>query len=189
MQGWSCASGVTLIELLLVVAMLSIALSFSAAPFKDRIEDLRSASAMRHLSSFFSMARQEALVRQQAVTVCALTEERRCNRVWGARSSIAAFIDTDSDRTLDTDEKLLREIRWPLKGGELSWRASLARHHLKFEVNGGTWQNGTLYYCPSSLDARKARALVISHSGRNYMPGDSNGDGIREDRKGKNLRC
>lgn len=183
------ASGFTLIELLLVVAALAVALGISAAPFRDRVEDLRSATAMRHLSSLFAMARQEALIRQRPVTVCALTAEKRCTRIWNINRSIAAFIDKNDNRRLDSGDTLLREIRWPLVGGELSWRASLARNYLRFETNGGTWQNGTLYYCPNSRDARKARALVMSHSGRNYMPGDSNGDGIREDREGRNLRC
>jgi hypothetical protein len=86
-------------------------------------------------------------------------------------------------------EPLLRELRWPLRGGELSWRASLARGYIEFEDSGATWQNGTLYYCPDSRDARHARALVLSHSGRSYLTVDSNGDGIREDRRGRNLRC
>lgn len=181
--------GFTLIELLIVLAILSIALGLTAAPFAKRIDDARSATAMRHFSSLFALARQEALIRQRPVTVCALTAESRCSRVWTDNPAVVVFIDGNDNRRLDADEQPLREIQWPLIGGELSWRASLARDHLRFEPNGGTWQNGTLYYCPKSRDARQARALVISHSGRNYMPGDSNGDGIREDRQGRNLRC
>lgn len=182
-------SGFTLIEVLLVLSMLAIALNITAPQFRDRIEDLRSASAMRHLSSLFSLARQEALIRQRPVIVCALTDDQRCHRNWTENSTIAVFIDQNNDRRLDSSDKKLKELQWPLKRGEISWRASLARNYLQFESNGGTWQNGTLYYCPVSLDARKARALVISHSGRNYKTIDSNGDGIREDRSGKNLRC
>ncbi|MFT4768954.1 MAG: type IV fimbrial biogenesis protein FimT [Glaciecola sp.] len=185
----SLPSGFTLIELLLVVAMLSIALGITLAPLAKRVDDLRSATAMRHLSSVFALARQEALIRQRPITVCALAPDKRCNRQWTDNRSIAVFIDGNDNLRLDDTELRLREIRWPLTGGELSWRASLAKNHLTFEPNGGTWQNGTLYYCPKSRDARQARALVISHSGRNYMPGDSNGDGIREDREGRNLRC
>ncbi|WOJ96485.1 GspH/FimT family pseudopilin [Congregibacter brevis] len=185
----NASSGFTLIEVLLVLSMLAISLSLTAPPFKDRIEDLRSASAMRHLASLFALARHEALIRQRPVIVCALTAEQKCHRNWTANSNIAVFIDQNNDRRLDNSDQVLKELRWPLKGGEISWRASLARNYLQFESNGGTWQNGTLYYCPSSLDARKARALVISHSGRNYKTVDSNGDGIREDRSGRNLRC
>ncbi|WP_439100715.1 GspH/FimT family pseudopilin [Congregibacter sp.] len=181
--------GFTLIELLIITTILSITLGLTAAPLAKRIDELRSASAMRHLASLFSLARQEALLRQEAITVCALNTAKRCHRQWTDSHSIAVFIDSNNNRRLDVNDQLIRAIQWPLTGAELSWRASLARNHLRFEPNGGTWQNGTLYYCPKSRDARQARALVISHSGRNYLPSDSNGDGIREDRQGRNLRC
>jgi type IV fimbrial biogenesis protein FimT len=184
----------TLIELLLVLAVLGIALQLTAAPFSHRLADLRSATAMRHLSSLFAFARQEALIRRRPVTVCALATDDSasspaCDRNWQDGHVITVFIDTNENRRRDSSEIALREIRWPLKDGELSWRASLARPYINFESSGGTWQNGTLYYCPASRDARQARAMVISHSGRTYLPGDSNGDGIREDRTGRNLRC
>jgi type IV fimbrial biogenesis protein FimT len=179
----------TLIELLIVCACLAITLQITAAPFADAIADARSASAMRHLSSLLNYARQEAVLRGTPVTVCALTPTGRCSRDWLDDHRIAVFVDGDSNRRLGSQERILRELRWPLENGELSWRASLARSYIEFENNGATWQNGTLYYCPASRDARQARALVLSQSGRSYLPGDSNEDGIREDRNGRNLRC
>ena len=107
----------------------------------------------------------------------------------GRRHVIELFLDTNGNRRRDADEAVLRSLRWPLAHGELSWRASLARPYLVFEETGGTWQNGTLYYCPMNRDARFARALVISHSGRGYLAVDRNGDGLREDRAGRNLSC
>lgn len=179
----------TLIELLIVCACLAIALQITAAPFAGAIADARSATAMRHLSSLFSYARQEAILRGTPVTVCALTPADSCSRDWLKDHRIVVFVDTDEDRRLAPHEQVLRQLRWPMRNGELSWRASLARRYIEFENNGATWQNGTLYYCPRTRDARFARALVISHSGRGYLTIDSNGDGLREDRLGRNLSC
>lgn len=183
------AQGLTLIELLLAVSILAIALRLTAPGFAQAITALRSESALREISTLLALARHEALLTGREITVCGVGADGRCSRLWDAEHVITVFEDRDADRQPGPGDRLIRQIRWPLKGGELSWRASLARPYLTFETTGGTWQNGTLYYCPNSRDARQARALVLSHSGRSYMPGDGDGDGIREDRNGRNLRC
>lgn len=189
MDSSTSSQGFTFIELLVLLTVLAITLPMAGAVFQERVQEQRSASAMNHVRTLFSTAREHALMTGKTVTVCALTEAGQCSRDWQAPRTIVVFIDANEDHRFAEPERLLREIRWPLTNGELSWRASLARNYINFEGNGGTWQNGTLYYCPDSRDARKARALVLSHSGRSYLPGDSNGDGIREDRTGRNLRC
>lgn len=189
MTGTASPRGFTLIELLLLVAVIAITLPMAGAVFQERLAEYRSASAMAHVRTVFAVAREQAVMTGKTVTVCALTASGRCSRDWQHPGTIAAFVDTNGDHRYASGDRLIRQIQWPLKTGELSWRASLARNYIDFESNGGTWQNGTLYYCPESRDARAARALVLSHSGRSYLPGDSNDDGIREDRLGRNLRC
>ncbi|MEM6300808.1 MAG: GspH/FimT family pseudopilin [Pseudomonadota bacterium] len=183
------ASGFTLIELLLVLSILAIALGLGGPAMEKLQERVRSHAAMQGLASLLSLARQEAILRGRPITVCGVDSAGNCTRNWGSDHIITVFDDSNSDGKPSNNEEVLREMRWALIGAELSWRASLARRYLRFEAHGGTWQNGTLYYCPNSHDARQAKALVMSHSGRSYMPGDSTGDGIREDRTGRNLRC
>ena len=179
----------TLLELLLVLSIVAIALGLTGPGMAKLLSQFRSQAAMEGIVSLLALARQEAILRNHPVTVCAARDDGRCERDWSKDNAITAFIDSNEDGRLSPGETVLRQISWPLENAELSWRASLGRRYLRFEVQGGTWQNGTLYYCPGSRDARQARALVLSHSGRAYLPGDSNGDGIREDRAGRNLRC
>lgn len=181
--------GMTLIELLAVLSIVAISAQLFGITFQSALANMRSASAMRHIASIMALARHEAILRRRPVTVCAVDATDRCQRDWQKNHRITAFIDDNENRRYEPGEVKLREITWPLQDGTLSWRASLARPYLEFEETGATWQNGTLFYCPASRDARQARALVISQSGRNYLPGDTNGDGIREDRTGRNLRC
>lgn len=183
------ALGLTLIELLLVLVVLSISLQLTGASFAKRIAEARSASAMHKLSTLFSYARQEAVMRGTPITVCLIDAVGKCQRYWLEGYPVTVFIDSNKNRRYEVGETLLRQIHWPMRGAELSWRASLARTYIEFTETGGTWQNGTLYYCPDSRDARQARALVVNHAGRSYLTTDSNGDGIREDREGRNLRC
>lgn len=183
------ASGLTLIELMLVLIVIGISLQLTGASFAEKIADTRSASAMRNVSTLFSYARQEAVMRRKPTTVCLIDADGKCQRFWFEGYPITVFIDSNENRRYELGETLLRQIQWPMRGAELSWRASLARPYIVFTETGGTWQNGTLFYCPDSRDARQARALVINHAGRSYQTVDSNGDGIREDRGGRNLRC
>ena len=182
-------AGFTLLELLIVVAVLAISLQLTTVSFAPHLREMRSAAAMNHVAGLFAYARHEALLRRTPVTVCVLDTGSKCSRTWLPGYRLIAFIDSNGNRRLEPSDVLLREADWPMSNAELSWRASLARPYVAFLETGGTWQNGTLYYCPENRDARQARALVVSHSGRAYATTDSNGDGIREDRKGKNLRC
>ncbi|MEM6484172.1 MAG: GspH/FimT family protein [Pseudomonadota bacterium] len=179
----------TLIELLITVSVVSIALGLTGPSLAGLAANMRSYAALQGIVSTLSLARQEAMLRRQQVTVCAVAPDGSCSRDWRSEHEITVFIDSDKDGKPGIGELILRQTRWSLRDSELSWRASLARRYLRFEATGGTWQNGTLYYCPASGDIRHARSLVISHSGRAYLPGDSNGDGIREDRRGVNLSC
>lgn len=179
----------TLIELLITVSVVGIALGLTGPSLAGLAANMRSYTALQGIISTLSLARQEAMLRRQQVTVCAVAPDGSCSRDWRSEHEITVFLDSDKDGNPGVGELVLRQTRWSLRDSELSWRASLARRYLRFEATGGTWQNGTLYYCPASGDVRHARALVISHSGRAYLPGDSNGDGIREDRRGDNLTC
>lgn len=179
----------TLIELLLVLTIAGILLQSALASFQNTLASARSGAALRGISSLFAVARQQALLERTPITVCAVDRTGRCQRSWTGEHQITVFLDRNRNRSHDATEPAYRELRWPMVGGELSWRASLGRPYIVFEETGGTWQNGTLYYCPANRDSRQARALVLSHSGRSYLTTDSNGDGLREDRLGRNLRC
>jgi prepilin-type N-terminal cleavage/methylation domain-containing protein len=181
--------GLTLLELLIALVILALLLGLGVPSFSSLLAENRGRAAMSQMRALFAFARQQALTTGQRTTVCAVRRDGRCIRDWLADHEIVVFVDIDENRRLDASDRLLRRIAWPVTQAELSWRASLGRPQLTFEPSGATWQNGTLFYCPSSRDARHARALVISQTGRSYMPGDSNGDGIREDRSGNNLTC
>jgi type IV fimbrial biogenesis protein FimT len=185
----STVSGFTMIELLSALVILAILLATAGPAFSRYLAETRARSAMAHMQTLFAYARSEAVQSGEKMTLCALDPDGRCSRDWGAAHAVTVFRDDNGNRRLDGAEPLKRSVRWPLKNGRLFWRASLAATHLTFDSGGATWQNGTLVYCPGNRDARHARALVISQTGRSYLTRDRDGDGIREDRKGVNLDC
>jgi type IV fimbrial biogenesis protein FimT len=186
---YSPSNGFTLIQLLIVLAIIGTSLLVLAPSFSRIIADAHSRTAMHHMQSTLAYARYAAVTRTQPVTICAIDPANVCTRDWNHHHRIVVFIDSNNNHRLDAGETLLRQATWPLESGEISWRASLARTYITFRSDGASWQNGTLYYCESGRDVRHARALVLNQSGRSYLSRDSNNDGIREDRHGRNLTC
>ena len=65
-------AGFTLLELLLVIAVLAISLQLSTVSFAPQLREMRSAAAMNHVAGLMAYARHEALLRRTPVTVCVL---------------------------------------------------------------------------------------------------------------------
>lgn len=183
------ALGFTMGELLITVTIVSAGLLAVVPSFSRIVADAHSRSAMHHIMSTVAFARFSAVTRGESVTLCAIDSDAVCSRDWTGEDQISVYVDKNENRKLDHNEPLLRQIQWPLANGRIRWRASLGRSYIRFGSDGASWQNGTLYYCANNRDPRYARALVLSQSGRAYLTGDSNNDGIREDRLGRNLSC
>ena len=115
MAGTAPVRGFTLIELLLLVAVIAITLPMAGAVFQERLTEYRSASAMAHIRTVFAVAREQAVMTGKTVTVCALTASGRCSRDWQHPGTIAVFVDTNGDHRYASEERLIRQIQWPLK--------------------------------------------------------------------------
>lgn len=181
-------AGYTLLELLVTLAIVSVLATIGISGFADLVARERATSKILTIRGFLNYARYQAVQTQQAVTVCALNTSGRCTKFWD-QSPATIFIDSNRNRSLDNGELLLRQLSWQPSQGQLRWKASLGRNYLIFNLMGNTWQNGTLYYCPTNGDASFARAIVINHGGRNFVPQDSNNNGIMENGSGKDLQC
>lgn len=181
--------GLTLVELLVVLAITIIMLTLSASSFSTLLQREQGLQAISTFSNLFRFARTMAVQYQAPVTVCALDSASACNRDWDEGREVVVFIDNNNNHRLEPGDNLLRNLDWPAHKGKVRWRASLGRRYITFLELGNTWQNGTLYYCPTNKEIKFARALVVSHTGRSYHPGDSNGDGIDENKAGRNLDC
>jgi type IV fimbrial biogenesis protein FimT len=182
-------AGLSLIEVLTALLIVAVLLTISAPGFSQLIEQEKSRRAIEAFRSLFHFARSHAVYTNKDTTVCAIDTSGRCVRNWQGSARIIVFVDRKRDRRLDPDDLLLRDIAWPTGDGSVRWRSALGRPYITFLQMGNTWQNGTLYYCPHNNNAAHAAALVINQAGRGYSPGDSNNDGIDEDRAGKNITC
>lgn len=181
-------AGLTLIELMVALAIVSVLLSFSFASMTELAASRRADSALNLLRAGINMARHAAINNNSSVIVC----PRGANgcgprNTWHLGTLI--FEDKDRNNRYSEDDRVLAQLD-PVPSGRIVWRAFRSRSYLRFTGRGMTdWQNGHLLYCPTTRDPRLARQLVLNYAGRTYASKDRDGDGVHEDVRGRPLRC
>lgn len=83
MQSRQRQTGLTMIELMIVVAIAAILAAIAAPSFNDFIDNTRLTSTMSQLSGDLNRARSEAIKRNSWVLVCARSTDIACGTDWG----------------------------------------------------------------------------------------------------------
>lgn len=173
-----CSRGWTLIELLIVLSIITI-LTVLSLPQPDYSSRLSSAQQLRQLAQGIALAKAEAIVLGQPVTLCGLkvAHNNECAPHWAD-----GFI-------IMTENQLLFEHRWELTG-QLSWQGFSGRQDLRINERGMLrYQNGSFTYCPEDGDMTKTQQLIVNTAGRTRLAKDSNQDGVRETSRGTPIPC
>lgn len=102
-------SGVTLIELMVGIALLSILASLAVPSFRAMMARRAASSAAELLVGDLRFARTEALKRLQTVTVCQSSDGTSCSNAQGGwRSGWIVFIDAGAVGTVNVGDQILR---------------------------------------------------------------------------------
>lgn len=182
-----CKSGFSLLELLVVMAILAILAGVAAPTFQSTFDHREGELAIRSLVAQISLARTSAIEHGTLVTVCPSQDGAGCSGNWSDGSIV--FTDINGDRDVGEEDLLIRSSQTGLRG-QLRWRAFQNRQYLQINPTGVMrHQSGNFTYCPADGDPRLARQLVVNGTGRIRLAVDSNGDGLREDSSGAPLRC
>ncbi len=158
----------TLVELLVVLAIITILLSLGGPLLSGSLAQQRQRVAIQALHSGFSLARREAIVRATAVTVCPLSGVvGEC----GADSARGwqVFADSDRDQRLAPGrEQLLRLFPALASGIKVTNRLGtrIAGEAVTWFPDGGARRTLTLQLCDSRTPARNAFSLVLNNTGR-----------------------
>jgi len=162
--------GLTLIELLCVVAVLGILAAAAVPTFASLTERTRVSSAASALTSSLFIARTSAQQRHEHVTVCASLDAQVCNLNgdWGAGMLI--FPDRNRDAFRSADEPILKFV--PLESRVRITGNTPVRNYIMYTPNGhaqrasGAFQAGTLSICPSQSSSLPAKQIVMNKAGR-----------------------
>jgi type IV fimbrial biogenesis protein FimT len=182
------ANAFTLIELLITLLIMSILLAVGLPSFSSFVEAKKSNITITRVKQAVEIAKVSAIVNGRIVTLCKSLDGEKCGGAW--EDGIIAFTDSNADRTINQDDKLIRYFTFPEAEGSIHWRAFQNRQYLQITSQGFTrFQNGNFTYCPFNKKNYLARQLVINRTARTRYAMDSNGDGFYEDSSGKIIHC
>ena len=180
--------GLSLLELLLALLLLSVLLGMAMPGFSEVVQQQRIDLTARQLRQAIEVGRNAAITGNSMVTLCRSRTGDSCAGQWG--DGVLVFVDYDTNGALDSTDRVVRHFAFTEFDGAISWRAFRNRQYLQITAAGFTnYQNGNFTLCPADGDRRLARQLIISRTARVRQAEDENGDGIREDSRGQPLQC
>lgn len=179
--------GLTLIELMIVIAIISILAAMAAPSFNSILRRHQVSAETDVLFALIHLARTEAIKRNSVVTICKSNDADQCGGTW--TDGWIVFQDNDKDGSRDIGDTLIASGSIG-KGYLLKWTAFGSNNYIRFTPRTLTLaQNGTFRLCPYDGDIHFARAVVISKTARVRLPKDSDGDGIYDDASGDPIKC
>ena len=180
--------GITLFELLTCLSTVSILLALAFPSLTQLQTALQNAAAVKILRQSIGIARAQAITSRSFVTLCRSEDGRSCGGRW--EQGVLIFTDKDGDRVLEDEDTLTAYSRFPDFKGRIHWRAFQNRQYLQITPAGATrYQNGSFTVCAEDSDPKATQQLILSRTGRARLAQDNDGDGIRENSRGRPIRC
>jgi len=165
--------GHTLIETLLVVAIVGVAASFAIPGMQSLAKDSRRASAINGLVRSLQYARSSAALDGRTVVVCRSRSGQRCDgERWSDGWIVFPDLDRDSPPERDPVEPILA-VQAAL-GGDAKMDGNRVR--FSYRPFGRRSTNGTIIYCDDRGDPA-ALAVVVSYTGRPRIAREAPGGG------------
>ncbi|GIU22946.1 GspH/FimT family pseudopilin [Shewanella schlegeliana] len=153
-------AGFTLIELMVTLIVATILIVIAAPSFNSFYAQARSDSNIKTIQQLIQMARNHAISYGSRVTVCPISEQI-CSSNW--LDNISIFTDSGQSNIIDGNDQLIYSIG-PFNPKDY---VSYNRSAIRFQPEGlASGTNGTLKYCPDSINNANSRAVIISQSGR-----------------------
>lgn len=159
--------GFSLVEIMIVLAIVSI-LGITALPsLQTMVHRNRVASEVNHFLSQLHLARSEAIKQGTRIVICQSPDAQTCARTSGWEQGWIIFKDNNLNRQHDDGELLLRTDRALSSTIRISTGASLhSRRTIVYQATGlAPGSTATFTFCsPGAPDL--ARAIILSNTGR-----------------------
>jgi prepilin-type N-terminal cleavage/methylation domain-containing protein len=159
--------GFTIIELLIVVAILAITAGLSIPSLQSTLAESRAQMYMKSLSRDIAYIRSYAVSYGTSVTICPL-DNSRCSTDWS--KNITVFIDHNMDRIQGGNDRLLKILTNPRIEDTLTYPRKGLTFRSDGSING--FQSGTFRYCPVNKTSQFSKGLVVNQAGRSRFRQD-----------------
>lgn len=161
------AGGLTLVELLIILAVSTILLGIGVPSFAGMMREHRLTVFSNELHAAMLLTRSEAIRRGRRVTLCTSEDGLQCSLGAGWEVGWIMFPDANANARRDAGEALILSRNVAFPGMVAPGNATLARY-LSYVPSGstravnGALQMGSIRIC----NGRQERALIISATGR-----------------------
>lgn len=162
--------GFTIIELLIVVAVVAILITIAAPSLRTMIIGNQVRSLAGDLVNDLAVARSEASKRSQRVVMCPSNNQNTCTSgaTWAA--GWIAFVDANTDQqrnTSGTTEPLIRVREAPPTSMQITYTSNPSEEEVRFRAIGIIGAAKTFTICPSATGSGAAgRRISLTAMGR-----------------------
>jgi type IV fimbrial biogenesis protein FimT len=155
--------GLTLIELLLVVAAGTVLCTVALPSLSGGLEASRGADARANLLASLVAASNHAALSGRHAVLCPSTDLAHCADSADWSGGWIAFLDADGDRERGAGEPAV----WTQKAlaGRVRLRSTVGRTRIVFQGNGGNAGSNVTFTLCDGRGPAKARALILGNAG------------------------
>lgn len=158
------ASGFTLLELVVVLAIAAALVGVAIAAVGDGLEAARAGDARARLLGSLSLAAHRAGIAGTHAVVCASRDGSTCSGEIDWTPGWIVFFDANEDGDRADTEPRLDHV--PRLGGQVRLRSTIGRTRITYQGNGGNAGSNVTFTLCDGRGPAQARSLVISNSGR-----------------------
>lgn len=127
-------NGVTLIELMVAVAIVSIIAMIAAPNLSPTIKEWNIRSAATDFQLDIATAKSEAARLNNTVIICGGSRANGCTGDWSDQRII--FVDVDNSDSFNTGDQLLKVSQAPKRANGVSGTGSMANGQLRLRATG-----------------------------------------------------
>lgn len=159
--------GLTFVETVITLAIAALSLAIALPSYQSVVHINRLSAGSNAVSGSLQLARSEAVLRGQRVTMCVSDDGNTCSPMGGWHRGWIVFHDPDANAQHAEDETLIR-VQQALDSLSITGNQPVARY-VSYSPLGwprqisGALQMGTLTVCVQHEPGRK---VVLSRTGR-----------------------
>ena len=155
--------GFTLVELMIVLAVMACLFGVALPAFSGSLEAARSGSARSALLGSLMSASTRAAITGVHAVLCPSADAVQCDDGADWSHGWIAFLDSNASREAEGGERIV-SVQGALTG-KVHLRSTVGRTRIVFQGNGGNAGSNVTFTLCDGRGPAKARALIISNTG------------------------